>query len=138
MQDYLQGILIAAKGVPTTLLISFVAVIAGLVLGLLVAVMRRSKVKIVNFIAAAYVDILRGTPLLVQVLILGYGIPQLISATFGIQFNWGNFIWVGFIACGVNSSAYMAEIIRSGLNAIDKGRIATCQGTLYNPGSCRQ
>ena len=122
MQDYLQGILIALKGAPVTLLISLVAVIAGLVLGLLVAICKRSKFKVLRGIATVYVDVLRGTPLLVQVLILAYGVPQIISAIFDTQFNWGNFIWVGFIACGINSSAYMAEIIRSGLQAIDKGQ----------------
>ena len=122
MQDYLQGVLIAVKGAPVTLLISFVAVIAGLILGLLVALAKRSNIKILKGIATVYVDVLRGTPLLVQVLILAYGVPQVITAITGAQFNWGNFIWVGFIACGINSSAYMAEIIRSGLQAIDKGQ----------------
>ena len=122
MQDYLQGILIAVKGAPVTLLISFVAVFAGLFIGLLVALAKRSKFKVLRAIATVYVDVLRGTPLLVQVLILAYGVPQVIAAITGNQFNWGNFIWVGFIACGINSSAYMAEIIRSGLQAIDKGQ----------------
>ena len=122
MQDYLQGILIALKGAPVTLSVSAVAVIAGLVLGLVVAICKRSKFKVLRGIATVYVDVLRGTPLLVQVLILAYGVPQIVSALFDIQFNWGNFIWVGFIACGINSSAYMAEIIRSGLQAIDKGQ----------------
>ena len=122
MQDYLQGILIALKGAPVTLSVSAVAVIAGLVLGLVVAICKQSKFKVLRGIATVYVDVLRGTPLLVQVLILAYGVPQIISAIFGVQFNWGNFIWVGFIACGINSSAYMAEIIRSGLQAIDKGQ----------------
>ena len=122
MQDYLQGIMIALKGAPVTLLISLVAVIAGLLLGLIVAICKRSKFKVLRGIATVYVDVLRGTPLLVQVLILAYGVPQIISAVFDTQFNWGNFIWVGFIACGINSSAYMAEIIRSGLQAIDKGQ----------------
>ena len=122
MQDYLQGILIALKGAPVTLSVSAVAVIAGLVLGLVVAICKQSKFKVLRGIATVYVDVLRGTPLLVQVLILAYGVPQIVSALFDIQFNWGNFIWVGFIACGINSSAYMAEIIRSGLQAIDKGQ----------------
>ena len=60
--------------------------------------------------------------LLVQVLILGYGVPQLVRAITGMQFNWEPLILVGFIACGVNSSAYMAEIIRSGLQAVDIGQ----------------
>ena len=98
-----------------TLIISLVAVLGGLVLGLLVALAKRSKFKILRGIATVYVDILRGTPLLVQVLILGYGVPQM-------QFNWEPLILVGFIACGVNSSAYMAEIIRSGLQAVDIGQ----------------
>ena len=122
MQDYLQGILIALKGAPVTLSVSAVAVIAGLVLGLVVAICKQSKFKVLRGIATVYVDVLRGTPLLVQVLILAYGVPQIVSALFDVQFNWGNFIWVGFIACGINSSAYMAEIIRSGLQAIDKGQ----------------
>lgn len=122
MEQYIQGILIAAKGAPTTLLISVVAVVIGLVLGLLAAIVRRSKYKVLRFIGTAYVDILRGTPLLVQVLILAYGVPQLITQIFGISFRWDQMIIVGFIACGVNSSAYMAEIIRSGLQAVDIGQ----------------
>ena len=57
-------------------------------MGLLVALAKRSKFKILRGIATVYVDILRGTPLLVQVLILGYGVPQLVRAITGMQFNW--------------------------------------------------
>lgn len=122
MEGYLHGIVVAARGVPTTLAISFIAVCIGLIVGLLVAVAKRSNYKILRGIATIYVDLLRGTPLLVQVLILGYGIPQVITALFGIQFHWDPLILVGFIACGINSSAYMAEIIRSGLQAVDIGQ----------------
>ena len=122
MDQYIHGIAVAARGVPVTLIISLVAVLGGLVLALLVALAKRSKFKILRGIATVYVDILRGTPLLVQVLILGYGVPQLVRAITGMQFNWEPLILVGFIACGVNSSAYMAEIIRSGLQAVDIGQ----------------
>ena len=122
MQEYLQGVIVAAKGAPTTLLISLVAVYIGLILGLLVAMAKMSRFKILRGIATIYVDILRGTPLLVQVLILAYGIPQIISEWFGVSFHWEIKILIGFIACGVNSSAYMAEIIRSGLQAVDIGQ----------------
>lgn len=122
MADYLHGIIVAARGVPITLVISLVAVLIGLVLGLFVAIARKSRYKVLRGIAAVYVDVIRGTPLLVQILILAYGAPQLIKAVFGIQFNWEPMILVGFIACGINSSAYMAEIIRSGLQAIDIGQ----------------
>nr|WP_207734969.1 amino acid ABC transporter permease [Zhenpiania hominis] len=122
VQEYLQGVIVAAKGAPTTLLISLVAVFIGLILGLLVAMAKMSRFKILRGIATIYVDILRGTPLLVQVLILAYGIPQIISEWFGVSFHWEIKILIGFIACGVNSSAYMAEIIRSGLQAVDIGQ----------------
>lgn len=122
MQDYLQGIIIAAKGIPITLVISLVAVLLGLVVGLIIAIARRSRFKVLRGLGTIYVDILRGTPLLVQVLILAYGIPQLISSTLHVSFHWEHFILVGFIACGINSSAYMAEIIRSGLQAVDIGQ----------------
>ncbi len=121
MQEYLQGVIVAASA-PTTLLISLVAVFIGLILGLLVAMAKMSRFKILRGIATIYVDILRGTPLLVQVLILAYGIPQIISEWFGVSFHWEIKILIGFIACGVNSSAYMAEIIRSGLQAVDIDR----------------
>ena len=113
MADYLHGIAVAAQGVPTTLIISLVAVLAGLIIGLFIAIAKMSKHRILRGIATVYVDVLRGTPLMVQVLILAYGLPQ---------FNWTHFIIVGFIACGINSSAYMAEIIRSGLQAVDIGQ----------------
>lgn len=122
MTEYLHGIAVAAKGVPTTLTISLVAVFVGVVIGLLVAIAKRSGNRILRGIATVYVDVLRGTPLMVQVLILAYGVPQLLKSTFGVQFNWVHFIFVGFIACGINSSAYMAEIIRSGLQAVDIGQ----------------
>ena len=122
MEDYLQGIMVAARGVPMTLAISLVAVMGGLVIGLLVAIAKRSKFKVLRTLATVYVDVLRGTPLLVQVLILAYGVPQMIRLIFDMQFNWEHMIIVGFIACGINSSAYMAEIIRSGLQAVDIGQ----------------
>ena len=122
MEDYLQGIMVAARGVPMTLAISLVAVMGGLVIGRLVAIANRSKFKVLRALATVYVDVLRGTPLLVQVLILAYGVPQMIRLIFDMQFNWEHMIIVGFIACGINSSAYMAEIIRSGLQAVDIGQ----------------
>ena len=122
MAEYLQGIAVAARGVPVTLIISLVAVMGGLVIGLLVAIAKRSKYRVLRGLATIYVDVLRGTPLLVQVLILAYGVPQIIRSITDVQFNWEHMIIVGFIACGINSSAYMAEIIRSGLQAVDIGQ----------------
>ena len=94
MADYLYGVVVAARGVPVTLIISLVAVFGGLVIGLLVAIGKRSGNKLLRGIATVYVDVLRGTPLLVQVLILAYGVPQLLKSSFGLPFHWPHLIIV--------------------------------------------
>ena len=121
MQDYIKGRQIAYSGAGTTLLISGVAVVLGVVLGLIVALCRTSNVKVLRGIASVYVDVLRGTPLVVQALILYMGLPMLLQSN-GIMFTWDTPVIASIIACGVNSSAYVGEIIRSGLQAIDKGQ----------------
>lgn len=123
MSDYITGITVAFRGVGTTLEITSVAVIIGVVLGLLVALCKISKFKILKAIASIYIDVLRGTPLMVQVLLVYFGLPYFIQQTIGIAgFKWSSAVVVGMVVCGINSSAYVAEIIRAGLQAIDKGQ----------------
>lgn len=120
--DYLTGIQKAFTGVTTTLEITVFAVIFGVLLGLLVALMKMSKLKVLRAVGSVYVEVLRGTPLLVQALIWYNGVPALIQG-FGVDFTWrGTGVLVGIIACGINSSAYVAEIIRAGLQAVDSGQ----------------
>lgn len=121
MQEYLQGIKIAYSGAGTTLTITFVALIIGMVVGLVIALMRVSNNKILKGIAAVYVDIIRGTPLLVQALIVYMGLPQLLQG-WNLEFKWESAVVASFIICGLNSAAYVAEIIRAGLQAVDKGQ----------------
>ena len=124
MADLLHGIYVAAQGIGTTLTVTAGALIMGLVLGLVMALGKMSKHRILKWPAAVYVEALRGTPLFVQILILAYGAPMLVNQVSGgaARFNWEPMILAGLIACGINSSAYMAEIIRSGLQAIDYGQ----------------
>ncbi|MBR6444459.1 MAG: amino acid ABC transporter permease [Firmicutes bacterium] len=122
MSTYLTGIEKAFTGVGTTLEITAFAVIMGLVLGLVIALMKMSKLRVLRGIGSVYVEILRGTPLLVQALIWYNGLPALIQGLGG-DFTWrGTGVLVGIIACGINSSAYVAEIIRAGLQAVDQGQ----------------
>ncbi|MEG0157675.1 MAG: ABC transporter permease subunit, partial [Anaerovoracaceae bacterium] len=121
MENYIQGIKVALSGVGTTVSITVVAVIIGICIGLVVAICKISKKKPLRIIASIYVEILRGTPMLVQALILYNGLPMFLQS-FGIMFKWEYPIVAGMIVCGVNSSAYVAEIIRSGLQAVDKGQ----------------
>lgn len=122
MNNYLMGIKVAYSGIGATLQITLVAVIIGITLGLFVALCKLSRHKIINLPAIVYVELLRGTPLLVQALILYYGVPMILQ-NHGIQFRWDYPIIAGMFVCGINSSAYVAEIIRSGLQAVDKGQL---------------
>ncbi|WP_230975015.1 amino acid ABC transporter permease [Aminipila luticellarii] len=121
MENYLMGIKIAYSGVGATLSITVVAVIIGVTLGLIAALCKLSKHKALSLPAKVYIELLRGTPLLVQALILYYGVPMLLQQH-EIMFRWDYPIIAGMIVCGINSSAYVAEIIRSGLQAVDPGQ----------------
>lgn len=105
-------------GLGTTLLITLFAVIIGIVLGFLVAIIRSTyaktgKMRIPSAICGLYLTIIRGTPVLVQLLIMYYI----------IFVNIDNKIGVAVIAFGINSGAYVAEIVRSGIMSIDQGQM---------------
>lgn len=113
------------RGAEITVVLAFFAVLIGTVLGLFLTLLRRSKVKIIGFIATAYVEFVRGTPLLVQIYIIYIGLPKLI----GIDFP---DLTVGAIALALNSSAYVSEIIRAGIEAVDKGQMEAARSLGMN------
>lgn len=120
---YLEGIKVAYSGLLMTLEITAVAVLIGVALGLVLALWKMSSHRVLRIIGSVYVEIIRGTPLLVQALILYSGVPWILQAN-GIMFTWRGIEPVcGFLACGLNSAAYVAEIIRAGLQAVDQGQI---------------
>lgn len=88
-------------------------IIIGITLGFLLAFLKFLNIKILSFIIDEYIDILRGTPILLQLLIFSV----VIFAT------WSDNFYVALIALGLNSSAYVAEIVRSGINSVDKGQM---------------
>lgn len=103
------------NGVKFTIFLAFFTVLIGFVLGILLALMRLSNKKILNIISAAYVEFIRGTPILVQLYIVFYGLPHIgITLPDSIA---------GIIALSVNSAAYIAEIVRAGIQAVDKGQM---------------
>lgn len=99
-------------GVKNTILLAIFSVFFGLILGIILALMKISRNRILNMIASSYIEFLRGTPLLVQVYIIFYGLNLDIPEFFA-----------GVLALSLNSGAYVAEIIRSGIQAIDKGQM---------------
>lgn len=115
------GFTTAMKGAPYTVGVSIFAVVIGLMLGFVLAMMRRSKFKPFSIISGIYIDIIRGTPMVVQALIFVYGVPQLLQKN-GVPFRWPELMIPCMIVCGMNSAAYMAEIIRGGLQAVEKGQ----------------
>lgn len=101
------------SGLGYTLLISLFSVLLGLVIGILMALMRLSKSKILRAVSGIYIDIIRGTPTMVQLLIIYF----VIFANVHID-KWV----VGFIAFGINSGAYIAEIVRGGILSVNIGQ----------------
>ena len=119
---YIKGFLVALQGVPVTVGVTLIAMVTGVVLGLVLALMKMSRIKVLTALASLYIEIIRGTPLIVQALIMAYGLPQLLQSS-GISFRWPYLIIPAVIVCGLNSAAYVAEVIRSGIQAVDKGQM---------------
>ncbi len=108
------GLELLLTGLKITLVVTFFAVLIGILLGTLVALMRMSKKKIINLPARAYTELIRGTPVLVQLLIIYFVVFQ----AFDI-----NKTVAAIIAFGINSGAYVSEIIRAGIQAVSKGQM---------------
>jgi polar amino acid transport system permease protein/polar amino acid transport system substrate-binding protein len=117
LDPYFQGILL--KGLLMTILLALLAVSFGTFLGLVPAFMRMSRNKILKTVATAYVEIIRGTPLLVQVLLIYSFFRMPVTIFFGIDLS--SFI-PGMLALLINSSAYVSEVIRSGVESVDRGQ----------------
>ncbi|MBP8501740.1 amino acid ABC transporter permease, partial [Pseudomonas aeruginosa] len=102
------------QGAMYTVLFAAVSMVLGLILGFSVAVVRVTKVPVVSQIAAVYVSAFRGTPLLVQIFVLYYGLPSV-----GIEFTP---VTAGILALTLNVAAYLSESMRGAILGIDKGQ----------------
>lgn len=108
------------KGIIGTLSLSFISVLIGIFIGIILSLFKLSKSKILKYFASIYIEIIRGTPLLLQLFIVYFGSDLL----FGIKLN--EYV-SGIVAVSLNSGAYVAEIMRSGIEAIDKGQSEAAQ-----------
>lgn len=100
-------------GLGNTLAITVGAILISTVLGMVLCLMKRSKHWFLRWPAVAYIDLIRGIPVIVQLLII-YNVVLL---------SWNNKVAVAIVAFAINSSAYMAEIYRSGISAVDPGQM---------------
>src|SRR5512142_1287731 len=103
------------KAAVITVVLAVVSMAIGLVLGLLSAVARIVKNRVLNWIGRAYVSFIRGTPLLVQLFVVYYGLPQL-----GIKFSP---LTAGIVALSINVGAYLSESFRAAIQSVDRGQM---------------
>ena len=104
------------QGVLVTLSLALLAEILGIVLGLVLALLKISSTRVLSWPAQLYIDVFRGTPLLVQITIIYFT-----TASVGLRFE--SLFFAGLVALSLNSAAYVAEIFRAGIQSIDKGQM---------------
>ncbi|WP_261303039.1 ABC transporter substrate-binding protein/permease [Paenibacillus andongensis] len=105
-----------AIGLGYTVLLSALGVLFGFMIGLIISLLRMSRIRAITLLGTTYVEILRGTPMLAQLLIIHYGL----ALTLGINFTP---LQSGIITLSLNSSAYLAEIFRAGIQGVDRGQM---------------
>jgi len=115
-----------SKGLSITLLIAAVAAVFGVLLG--IALVITARIKVVNKLSTVYIDIFRGTPLILQLSVVYFAVPQfldrVVNGMMGMNFDFQiSGIIAAFITFSLNSAAYISEIIRSGINSVDVGEL---------------
>lgn len=104
------------RGTVITIKLALLGVIAGIIIGTIVGLIRVNRTKILYQLATVYVEVIRGTPMLVQLVLFFYGLPQIIG------YRMEPFT-AAFITFGLNSGAYTSEIVRGGIQSIDRGQM---------------
>ncbi|GKU81108.1 amino acid ABC transporter permease [Niallia sp. NCCP-28] len=114
-QQFIPSLPFLLQGIVVTLKIVFIAGILGFVLGVILSIFKISNIPFLTWIANIYTSIFRGTPLVLQLMLIYYGIPQIIG--YDIEPS-----AAAVISFALNSAAYISEIIRAGILAVDKGQ----------------
>ena len=116
------------EGTINTIIIAVVGTLIGFLIGLLIAIVRTTKVnkkssafkrvglKILNVIISIYIQVIRGTPMMVQAILIFYGAKQFLSIDMSTML-------AAFIIVSINTGAYLSEVVRGGINSVDKGEI---------------
>lgn len=121
-----ENLIFLLKGAGLSLAMAVLSLLIGLVLGTLGASAKISKNRILRCIGNVYVEIIRGTPMLLQILILFAVVPLIYMEITGERLVMNVFL-IGVIAMGINSGAYVTGLIRSGINGVDKGQWEACE-----------
>jgi len=113
-------------GAGWSLLLAVGALAFGLVLGTIGAALKLSKRKVLNIIGHVYVEVFRGTPMLLQIMFFFLAVPTIYKSITGVRMNANPYI-CGLIAMSLNSGAYETELIRSGILGVDRGQWEACE-----------
>ena len=113
------------QGALVTLQLTILSVVFGLIGGSLIGIVRLSHVAPLRWVARAYVDFFRGTPLLVQIFMIYFGLPAILQEL-GLTFTFDRLV-AGVIALSLNSAAYIAEVVRAGIQSIETGQAEAAQ-----------
>lgn len=127
----LQSLPTLLQGALVTLQLTILSVVLGLIGGSLIGIVRLSRIKVVRWVARAYVDFFRGTPLLVQIFMIYFGLPA-IAQQLGFSFNLDRLI-AAVVALSLNSAAYIAEVVRAGIQSIEVGQTEAAQSLGLSP-----
>jgi polar amino acid transport system permease protein len=132
---------IFARALWTTVYIAVAAQLIGIVLGLVAALMRSSRIAPLRWLSGSYVLLFRGTPVLVQLYFIYFGVNLLFGVTLipNTILGMSGSVFAGIVALGINEGAYMREIIRAGIDAIDRGQMEAARslGMTYTLGMRR-
>ena len=111
------------QGAGVTVLLSFLALIFGFIVGLVACVCKISKKPVLRWISSIYIEIIRDTPLVVQVMIIAFGLPMLLNVSYPQMFGYDQTFTGVVIGLILNSGAYIAEILISGISSVNKGQM---------------
>lgn len=114
--------------IPTTLLITFVSVACGFVIGTAAALLRLYRVPILHRLASAYVTFIRGTPMLTHLFLIYFGLPYVVDGLaelLGLGFRSASIPMIGFayLSFSITAGAYLSEVVRSGMLAVSRGQL---------------
>lgn len=115
MQTIINAFPYLMEGLQVTLYIFGIAIVIGFIIGLVVALLRLAPLKILNWIAKIFVDAIRGTPFIVQLFFIYFGLNSLAFISLDNT-------TAGIVTVAINAGAYFSEIIRAGIQSIDKGQ----------------
>lgn len=116
---------VLAKGLVVTVKIAIFSCVIGFILGTILAFLQKSSLKLVRFLIMSYIFIIRGTPMLIQIILANSFLPY-----FGVSISP---LWIAIIAIGLNSAAYISQIIKAGISSIGKGQIEAAKVLGFSP-----